>query len=320
MKGLRIVVAILLFALLLFAPPYLVRGASVSYLDTLDVVKAPDFEGTLTIYHIASQKPYCGSLTNWLKARAAAYEKKHYGTHILIEGMGEDAYWERLEHGRTPDGYSFFSGTLYAELLKPLAVSCGTLREGLFATSLAVPYCYTGYCTLTREGKGTGVFGDAITLVRAGAQGTLTERDDAATLYVDWRTAGDLLRNSDLFMAATIAPLDGFTDQVAWLAVAKDADAAHAEALTAFYAYLLTDEVQVSLNTLGACAVLEAVTDVAPESRMKALMGAVRSVRTPDPLAWQRQADALKADAAAAWAGDGDAQARFWTRLQELLQ
>ena len=77
---------------------------------------------------------------------------------------------------------------------------------------------------------------------------------------------------------------------------------------------------QVSLNTLGACAVLEAVTDVAPESRMKALMGAVRSVRTPDPLAWQRQADALKADAAAAWAGDGDAQARFWTRLQELLQ
>ena len=143
---------ILLILFLLFSPKYLLSGAKEQYVDTRFVRDQNLYRGTITLYHITRHRPYQGSLTNWLQKRADEYEKKHRGSSIVVEGMSEETFYERIEHGRRADAYSFFSGSVYADLLKTIDGEKNLpLREGLFQTDRCIPYCYSGYVKLIRN-------------------------------------------------------------------------------------------------------------------------------------------------------------------------
>ena len=94
---------ILLILFLLFSPKYLLSGAKEQFVDTRFVRDQNLYRGTITLYHITRHRPYQGSLTNWLQKRADEYEKKHRGSSIVVEGMSEETFYERIEHGRRAD-------------------------------------------------------------------------------------------------------------------------------------------------------------------------------------------------------------------------
>ena len=154
MRVFRTVCCCALVVFLLFTPAALKNAAQKSFTDARFVRKGKGYQGTIVLYHIVRQRPYTGSLTKWLNDRAEAYEKKHRGTHIAVEGMDDTAFLERLEYGRTADAYSFFSGSVWEELLQPLEDAGTPYREGLFQTERCVPYAYSETCGTFRHLRG----------------------------------------------------------------------------------------------------------------------------------------------------------------------
>ena len=150
MKNLRLILCIGMVCFLALSPNMLVRKAQESFVDARFVRDTDRYVGSILLYHVTRQRPYAGSLTQWLKTRAAAYEKKHKGTYIEIEGMDESHFFERMDSGRRPDAYSFFSGTLYADRLAEIPDLGYSYRDGLFQTDRCIPYCYSGYCKLLK--------------------------------------------------------------------------------------------------------------------------------------------------------------------------
>ena len=323
MKVFRMILCIGLICFLLFTPQQLVSGAQESFVDARFVRKVRSFQGTIVIYHVVRQKPYAGSLTQWLKNRAEEYEKKHKGVYIEIEGMDEATFFERLENGRTADAYSFFSGTLYRDRLADIPNLKFAYREGLFQTDKAVPYCYTGYCRLLKNpdsaGDKTYYVNDLLAAMQNGGENDTSE-EKADILYLDLRRAGDLIRYKDGFSLAAIEPIDNFTDAVCWLGVDRETDEKRREVLLDFTAYLLSEDAQQTLNALGLFAASDAVKNVPPESALKALFRTYETVRTVDPFLWQAAYDSLLSDAALSRKGDTEAHNRFTNRLHELYR
>ncbi len=320
MKVLRTLLCIGMAAFLLFTPAALVKGAQASFEDVRFIRDTDRYTGSILLYHIVRHRPYEGSLTQWLRARAAEYEKKHKGTYIEIEGMDEAAFFERLEHGRRPDAYSFFSGTLYPDRLAALPSLSTPLREGLFETERCVPYCYSGYVKLKKTPDGAGekaYYGDDILAARLGAGEDGAGEMKADVLYLDLRRASDLIRYSDGFALAEPEPIDSFTDAVCWIGIDRETDPQKAEAILGFTAYLLTVDAQQTLNALGLLSVRSDVRSVPPDAGFKRVFKAYETVETVDPFRWNAQYDALKADAALARTGDSDAKTRFWDRFRE---
>lgn len=323
MKILRMFLCSALILFLLFSPATLVSHAQESFVDARFVRKEPEFNGTVVLYHIVRHRPYSGSLTQWLKDRAAEYEKKHKGLFIEIEGMDEAAFYERVENGRKPDAYSFFSGSLYEDRLADLACFDLPLREGLFITEKAAPYCFTGYCRLTRNPDTAGerrYYADDVLAARTGGGPNEASEDKADLLYLDLRRAGDLIRYKDGFALASIEPVDGFTDAVCWFGIDRDADRERAKAIRGFLAYLLEPEQQQGLHALGLMSVRSDVKNVPPDAMLKSVFRAYERVQTVDPFLWHTDYDALKADAALARNGDTQAHVRFTNRLHELYR
>ena len=321
MKIFRIVCSVLLAAFLLFTPKLLYRNAQREFVDARFVRNEDRLRGTIMLYHIVRHKPYLGSLSAWLQKKADAYEKKHRGTYIAVEGMDEKAFAERLAYGRRADAYSFFSGSVYRDLLQPFSACETPLREGLFCTDRCAPYCYTGYCKLTKDpqdGDGACYYANDVLAARlqGGADGASEEK--AQTLFTDLRRAGDLIRYRDGFALSELSPVDPFTDAVCWIGVDRDTSAEKAASVAAFVDWLLLPEQQQSLDALGMFSVRADVRSEPPESRLKEICKTYASVETVDPFRWHDAYDALSEDAAAARGGDGDAAARFTKRLQEL--
>ena len=323
MKIIRLLLCIALICFILFTPGKLVSGAQDSFVDARFVRKERTVSGTIVIWHIVRHKPYSGSMTQWLKNRAAEYEKAHKGTFIEIEGMDEATFSERLEHGRTADAYSFFSGSMYRDRLARMPDLLIAYREGLFRTENAVPYCYTGYCKLIKKPDGGGnqsYYGDDLLAARTGGGKNEASEERADVLYLDLRRAGDLIRYKEGFTLAAIEPIDNFTDAVCWLGIDRETDAKKQEALLDFISYLLSSDAQQTLNALGLFAALSGVRNVPPESGLKAVFKMYATVKTADPFRWNTEYDSLASDAAAGRNGNGDARARFIKRLQELCR
>ena len=306
---------------LLFTPNRLVSGAQEAYRDPRFIRAEQAYRGTITIYHIVRHRPYQGSLSNWLQKRADEYEKKHRGSFIRIEGMDEATFYERLEHGRRADAYSFFSGSLYPDLLREIAQTEIPMRDGLFATNRAIPYCFSGYAKLVRSDASNPSKRYYVNDVLAAyLDGGADEADEghADILYLDLRRAGDLIRYKDGFASSTIEAIDRFTDAVCWIGIDRDADDQKAEVIRSFTEWLLASEQQQKLNALGLLSVRADVRDTPPDSLLKPVFKCYETIETVDPFLWHAAYDALKEDAAAARRGDPVAMQRFEKRFGEL--
>ncbi len=323
MKILRIPICIGLVLFLMFTPSYLVSRSRETFIDARFVRKEAEYRGSVLLYHIVRQRPYSGSLTQWLKDRAKEYEKKHRGIFIEIEGMDEASFYERIENGRKPDAYSFFTGSVYRDRLQVLAYPDIEMRSGIFMTDRAVPYCYTGFCRLLKNPDGSGnkaFWADDILAARMNAAKDDAPEEIADILYLDLRRAGDLIRYRDGFAVSAIEPVDSFTDAVCWIGVDRDTDAEKTNAIRGFIAYLLEADPQKTLNALGLMSVRSDIRNVPPDASLKKVFKTYESVQTVDPFLWQSEYDSLRADAAAARTGDTDARIRFTKRLQELYR
>ena len=321
MKILQKIGCVLLLAFLLFSPRWLILNAQRAYEDPRFVRKERTQTGTIVLYHIVRHRPYCGSITAWLQKQAEAFEKKHKGVYLTVEGMDEATFAERLEYGRRADAYSFFSGSLYRDLLKPTEAHALPLKDGLFQTDCCVPYAFTGYGKLLKDPSGQGgAQYYANDLLAARLFGGLNDAEEgkAQTLFVDLRRGGDLVRYSDGFALSEWEPIDSFTDAVCWLGIDRDASDETAAILTAFFDFLLTSERQQTLSAMGMFSVRADVKDEPIDAQMKAICRTYASVVTVDPFRWYTEYEALCADAALARAGDEEAKRRFTNRLQEL--
>ncbi len=320
MKILRIGLCIGMICFLLFSPKDLIEGAQASFVDARFVRPTDRYTGSIVLYHIVRHRPYTGSLTQWLRTRAEAYEKKHKGTYIEIEGMDEQHFWERMENGRRPDAYSFFSGTLYADRLTTVPDLGFTYRDGLFQTERCLPYCYTGYCRLDKTPGAAheeAYYANDILAARTDAKMRSSSEEDADTLYLDLRRAGDLIRYRDGFTLAGIEPIDSFTDAVCWLGIDRETDREKSEVILDFAAFLLSPESQQTLNALGLLSVRADIRNAPPDPVLKRVFRQYESVATVDPFRWYAEYDALCEDAALSLAGDPDAHTRFTNRLRE---
>ena len=147
-KGLllRAVMALLILAFLVRVGPTVGAAAGDSFYVQNRLPAAPDYVGTINLYHVVTHRTYQGSVTAFLQERAEAFNKQHFGVRIAVEGMGEQDFMERLSYGRRADMYSFFSGALYEELLQAATFAPeASLRPGLAVTSYAAPWFFSGY-------------------------------------------------------------------------------------------------------------------------------------------------------------------------------
>ena len=323
MKILRIFLCISMIVFLVLSPKTLIGKAQESYVDARFVRDKDRYTGSIVLYHVVRHRPYSGSLTQWLKSKASAYEKKHKGTYIEIEGMDEAHFYERLNSGRRPDAYSFFSGTLYRDRLKEIDDLHVPYRAGLFQTDRCIPYCYTGYCKLYKTPDGSGSrtrWANELLAARVDAVSENVTEDKADVLYLDLRRAGDLIRYKDGFTLSTIEPIDNFTDAVCWMGIDRDTDDAKAAVILDFIVFLTEPDAQQSLNALGLLSVREDVKNTPPDPALKRVFRTYDAVLTVDPFAWNANFDALMEDAALAAKGDADARERFGNRLRECLR
>lgn len=313
---------ILLLAALAFSPRYLAEQSRRDFFAELRQKDPPGFSGTLVLYHIVSDRTYAGSVTAWLQTQADAYEKKHKGTHILVEGMTEPLFWERIAYGRVPDGYSFFSGVLPKDRLQALDADTVALRPGLFDTAYAVPYFYSGSARLSTEQSKVPL------PVQNDIAAMMTEKTEEVTdtppvsmyaVVTNLRAVGDALRSEQYGESYTVTPIGNYSDAVCWLGVQRGVSQERAEALHGFYTYLRTDTVQQKLGSLGAMSVLKSVEDAIPTSMLKDVYTTYKTVCTPEPFRLQAEKDALLADAAAGLSDDADAARRFTERMTSLL-
>ncbi len=320
MKIFRVLLCIGMICFLVLSPKALTEGAQKTFVDTRFVRKTDRYKGSIVIYHIVRHRPYSGSLSQWLKTRAQAYEKKHKGTYIEIEGMDEQHFYERIESGRLPDAYSFFSGTLYRDRLREIDDLLFPYREGLFQTDRCVPYCYTGYVKLlkTPDGSGERVYyaDDLLAARNNGGENAVTE-ERADILCLDLRRAGDLIRYRDGFTLAAMEPIDGFTDAVCWMGIDRDTDERKSAVILDFLSFLLEPESQQTLNALGLMSVRSDVKNTPPEPGLKRVFHAYDTLVTVDPFLWNTVYDTLIEDAALSRKGDTQAHERFVNRLRE---
>lgn len=294
----RSVFALLILLFLLYAGPRVGAGTGESFYVKNRQLPEPEYVGTITLYHIVTAKTYQGSVTAFLEERAEAFNARHFGVRITVEGMGEADFQERLSYGRRADMYSFFSGALYEEQLQELDYAPeAELREGLAVMPYAAPWCFSGYVR-TDAGETS-----PIAALANGAEGPV----------MDLRAWGDIQRNGEMGLDA--APAGSFTDQVCYLGVARDTDPEKARWCCLFYEYLVSEPTQKMLSALGAFSVRTDVPCPYGNSLLLEMDRAYKKVIAPDPFLYHAHREKLREEAAAALAGDETAKNSFFQRL-----
>ena len=312
---------VLLVLFLLFTPAHLASRAKDSFRDARFERKPDLYRGTIVLYHIVRERPYTGSLTAWLTARAEKFEKQHKGTYILIEGMDERTFLERIGQGRIPDAYSFFSGSLWKDRLCELPDFGIPFRDGLTQNTVSIPYAFTGFAKITKQDGSSSrrVYANCpVTAARIGLHDLTADEEKADVLYVDLRRAGDLIRYHKGFENALIDPVDNITEAVCWLGVDRGCEPQKYDAIVAFFHDLLLNEAQIKLNELGMLSVRNDIRDVPPDPILNNVFTEYCSVQTFDPFRWQREYDSVLEDAILSLKGDSEAMSRFTIRLQDL--
>ena len=292
--------ALLILLFLLYAGPRVGAGTGESFYVQNRQLPEVEYVGTITLYHIVTRRTYQGSVTAFLQERAEAFNARHFGVRVVVEGMGEADFWERLSYGRRADMYSFFSGALYEELLQAAAFQpAAALREGLSVTAYAAPWCFSGY---VRAEGGTN---EPVAALANGAEETV----------LDLRAWGDIQRDGEMGREGDAAPAGPFTDQVCYLGVERNTDPDKARWCLLFYDFLLAEPTQKMLSSLGAFSVRKDVPCPYGNALLLDLDRAYRKVHAPDPFLYYAHKTKLQEEAALALAGDEAAKNSFFHRL-----
>ena len=300
-KGLvlRAVGASLILLFLLYAGPRVGEGMGESFYVKNRQLSEPEYVGTITLYHIVTCKTYQGSVTSFLQERAEAFNKRHFGVRIVVEGMGEKDFWERLAYGRRADMYSFFSGALYEELLQEVDFAPEVeFRQGLHTTPYAAPWCFSGYVRANTAGEN-----DPVAALANGADGTV----------MDLRAWGDVQREGEVHAEASWA--GPYTDQVCYLGVERNTDGQKTKWCLSFYGFLLSESTQRMLPSLGAFSVRTDAPYPYGNALLLNLDRAYKQVTVPDPFAYYTHKTKLREEALSALAGNEMAKNSFFQRL-----
>ena len=294
----RGVAALSILLFLLYAGPRVGEGVGEGFYVKNRQLPEPEYVGTITLYHVVSCRTYQGSVTAFLEERAEAFNKRHFGVRVTVEGMGESDFQERMAHGRRADMYSFFSGALYEEQLQAAAFTPeADLRPGLSVTAYAAPWCFSGYVQ-TKTGEGSPVAALA---------------NESAGTVMDLRAWGDVQRGGEMVADAAIA--GPFTDQVCYLGVDRSTDEDKVRWCLAFYTFLTAEPTQRMLSSLGAFSVHTDVTCPFGNALLLDLDRAYKRVTVPDPFRYHTHREKLREEATAALAGDEAAKNSFFQRL-----
>lgn len=318
MKRLHKICLLLLAAALLFAPLVLSEGIRIKAERETDRLPPVLYQGTATLYHIVSERTLTGSVTNWLKERAQAFEKSHHGAHLAIEGMSETDFFERIANGRPADGYSFFTGALYPEFFRPLPSllrSKDSYRVGITANDYAIPYFFSCDVLVGKADialRSEGVWAEPLTAARLDI--LPCEQKSAAGWILDLNAAAAKVEEDT---SLKFHPLDGFTAAVCYLGISQTAEDESVQILTDFYEFLVGEESQTLLEQLGAFSVLDGI-DPQNDARLLELSLSFRTVRAPDPFRWNAEYDALCAEAERSLT-EQSAKERFRERFQGLF-
>lgn len=347
----RILLALLLIVFLIVTPPYLRRELSRDRVHEMYEYREPEWVGVIELWHIVGFRTYQGSATRFLTARAEAYMALHDGVYIEVTGMTEAAYQERVARGESPDAYSFPLGLLYADALAPLDVSPPAFQNGAAAaeaggTVYALPWLMSGYFLLMNAQKlsACGIslpetaadapLADAMLfsesqLAATPVQAALCGLTGTPAAYADFlkgrllfaiadaRALGDLTRDTDANLLFSALPFALCTEQVQYLAAARNTDAERLSVLSDFFSFLLSQETQLALTALGALPVTAAAGNAQfTDARMEALFAAYRETAplVPDAFLYQRHRDALISDAYGALSGDVSGRQAFFER------
>ena len=289
---------------LLYAGPRVGRGTGESFYVKNRRLSEPEYVGTITLYHIVTCRTYQGSVTAFLQERAESFSAKNFGVRVVVEGMGESDFWERLSYGRRADMYSFFSGALYEEQLQRAAFVPDTdLRPGLSVTEYAAPWCFSGYVKTTVGET------DPVAALANRAESTV----------MDLRAWGDIQR-SGAEAGADATAAGAFTDQVCYLGIDRNTEAEKARICLAFYAFLLSEPTQRMLPSLGAFSVRTDAPCPYGNSLLLDMDRGYKRVIAPDPFAYHTHRAKLREEATAALGGDEAAKNSFFQRLAIVIK
>lgn len=162
----------------------------------------------------------------------------------------------------------------------------------------------------------------SVLAARMGLVGTLATAEQftagqTALGVLDARALGDILRSQKGALSVEAIPVTSYTDEVQYLAAARQADEKKAAVVADFLAFLLTEGEQRRLSALGALGVTKlASAPVYTEELLTTLYAAYETPAIPDPFAYQRHRQALEEEALWALCGDPAAIASFSRRMQ----
>lgn len=341
---------------LLFSPRWILSGLSADPRGALFQNEPPDWYGLVELWHIASFRPYRGSVTTFLEERAVAYGKTHPGVRIKVIGITEKQFAERIARGETPDAYSFASGLIYREALSELPLEVPKLVPPAVPARAegelyAVPYLLSGYAlavntqllysraltmpeaadsaflqaALDYEAKSPQLYAPEILAARLKLSGALAAREDflaggVLAALCDVYTVGMINRSDRLNLLIEAVPAPEYTDLVQYIGPARGADEKRREVVADFAAYLLSEDVQKKLPAIGCLPALYGAPDVVyDEPLLSALFENYQTAAAPDPFAYERHKGTLLADAQRALFGEANAQSAFDERLNVVL-
>lgn len=329
----RVLLCAILLLYVLLMPSVLAQGLHTDYYSTLFQPKIPEWEGTLTLYHIVSARTFQGSVTYFLQTQAEAFEKKNRGIHIEVIGMDASEYAERVENGRLPDAVSFFAGQIPAGQLAQLSIPLPVLREGLVANACAIPYLFSAnvlvrgmdyaetdmQVALTAGDLEIDVFSAArLSLSGALPSAASFAEGRASQAYMDLGEYGRLLRSASIPEGKLSCP-DTFTASVCYLGAMKDTNTEQLAALSKFFDWMLSESAQKSVVQLGAFSVRADIHSVYATAALHEVDASYTSLQSVDPFLWNANVSALYIDAAQAVAGDSNAAVRFAERMRLVL-
>ena len=150
---LRAIIAVVLIAFLVLAPPKLLQALGHDYYKEWLAGAREDWSGVITLWHVVGFKPAQGSITAYMESIAAKYERAHKGIYIEVLGLTPEAVAERLSRGERPHLWSFPAGGLDPGELAPLSFPTPALAGDLAPLkkrndTVALPYLYSGYFLL----------------------------------------------------------------------------------------------------------------------------------------------------------------------------
>ncbi len=216
------------------------------------------YSGSISIWHVVGFKPYIGSMGTFLKSRAKAVEKKHFGVYIDIEAITLEEAEKRMLDGEFPDAISFPAGFLGSESLRVFTsdeasdfdflpdLSCGIQDSRLYA----LPYAASCEFIIYDPGKL-----DIADINTASVSGSMEEykKNKVDCFIGDARTAGDLSRaavagKGRYFAAASV---ETETKLVQYLGIGKKCASVKIPYIIELFKSVFTEKAMTELCELG---------------------------------------------------------------------